>query len=85
MRTMQMRHTCLWTSETHETGQKRGGSDNKGQKLWIIIGGAGAEGRAVELCIHRKRRTRGRTKQIHRSFSVPPIFPKLGVISVFIY
>ena len=38
MRTMQMRHTCLWTSGTHEKGQKRGGSDEKVQKLWIFLG-----------------------------------------------
>ena len=33
-----MRQTCLWTSETHENGQKRGGSDEKVQKLWILLG-----------------------------------------------
>ena len=38
MRTMQMRHTCLWTSETNENGQKTGGSDDKVQKLWIFLG-----------------------------------------------
>ena len=79
-----MRHTWLWTSETHETGQKRDGSDEKLQKLLIILGGARAEGRASELCIQRKRRTRARKKQIHHSFSGLPIFPKIGVISLFI-
>ncbi len=55
---MQMRHTCLWTSEQHENVQKRGSSDKKVQKVWILLGGARAK------------------KQIHRSCSGPPIFPK---------
>ena len=44
-----MRHKCLWTSETHENVQKRGGRDEKVQKLWILLGGARAEGRAAEI------------------------------------
>ena len=32
-----MRHTCLWESETHENGQKRGGSDEKLQKVLILL------------------------------------------------
>ncbi len=48
-------------------------------------GGAKAEGRAAELCIQRKGRTRAGKKQIHRSFSETPMFPKIAVISVFIY
>ena len=38
MRTIEMRHTCLWTSETHDNGQKRGGSDEKIQKFRILLG-----------------------------------------------
>ena len=48
MKTIQMRHTCLWTSETHENGQKRGGSDKKVQKLWNLLRGARAEDGATE-------------------------------------
>ena len=73
-----MRHTCLLTSETHANGQKRGDSDEKVQKLWVILGGARAEVRAAELCIQRKRRMRVRKKQIHSPFSGPPIFPKIA-------
>ena len=43
MRTMQMRHMCLWTNEMHDNGHKRGGSDEKVQKLWIILWDASLE------------------------------------------
>ncbi len=38
-----MRHMCLWTNEMHDNGHKRGGSDEKVQKLWIILWDASLE------------------------------------------
>ena len=56
----------------------------KYRNFGLLFRGARAEERAAELCIQRRRRTRARKKQVHRSFFGPPIFPKIGVISVFI-
>ena len=60
---MQMRHTWLWTSETHENGQKRGGSDEKVQKLWILLVGARAEGRAAEYPKGKEEQEREKKKK----------------------
>ncbi len=41
-------------SETLENDQIRGGSDQKVQKLWILLGVARAEGRAAEYFLFSK-------------------------------
>ena len=81
-----MRHTCLWTSETQENGKKRGGSfmTKKYRNFGSYLG---VQEQKAE---QRSNATRGREnesekEQTHRSFSVPPIFPKIGVISVFFH
>ena len=72
---MQMCHTCLWMSETHENGQKCGGSDGKAQKLWNILWGARAEGRAVFM--QPEEQKHDSEKETNRPFIFrTPIFPK---------
>ncbi len=84
MKTMEMRHTCPQTCEKHENSQKRSDSDEKVQKLWILLESATTDQAEQWSNESTEKRTRVRKKQTHRSFSGPPIFPKRGVISAFI-
>ena len=75
-----MRHTCLWPSDTHENGQKRGGSDEKVQKLWILLG---VQEQKAEQRSNASRGTEERAQERNK----PAIFRNthIGVISVFIH
>ena len=78
-----MRHTCLWTSETHKNGHKRGGSDEKVQRIWILLGGARAEDRAAEYASRGKEEQEREINKPTTYFQDHP-FLKKNVVFVFI-
>ncbi len=58
-----MHHICLWTSETHENGQKRCGSDEKVLKLGSFLGVQEQKAEQQSIASRRKEeRERERNK-----------------------
>ena len=73
---MQMRQMCLWTNETHENGQKRCGSDENVQKLWIILGVQEQKAKQWSYASRRKEEREQERNKSNVHFQDHPYFQK---------